>query len=149
VDLVVASPYHPKGRVANVPMWRVGLSRAASLLYRVVTGGRLYTFTSCLRVYRRPAAVATPPRYPGFLGVAELAGRFVLDGRVIVEHPAILELRLFGSSKMKTAKAIAGHLRLMASLAWFRITRPSAAGPLSMVGKQPVVKTTNKPSLTL
>ena len=131
VDLVVASPYHPNGRVSNVPVWRVSLSRGASLLYQLVTGRRLYTFTSCLRVYRRAAAVATPLRYPGFLGVAELAGRFVLNGRVIVEHPAILELRLFGRSKMKITKTIAGHLRLLTSLAWFRITRPKAAVPPS------------------
>lgn len=148
VDLVVASPYHPQGRVANVPAWRIGLSRGASLMYQVVTGKRLHTFTSCLRVYRRSAALATRPRYPGFLGVAELAGRFVLDGRVIVEHPAILELRLFGRSKMKVTKAIAGHLQLMASLAWSRLSRSSASVPLTSLGEQPVVKTTNRPSLT-
>lgn len=148
VDLVVASPYHPKGRVANVPMWRVGLSRGASLLYQVVTGRRLHTFTSCLRVYRRSAALATPPRYPGFLGVAELAGRFVLDGRVIVEHPAILELRLFGRSKMKITKTIAGHLQLMTALAWSRFARSSASVPLHSVSNQSVVKTTDGPSLT-
>lgn len=129
VDLVVASPYHPKGGVSNVPVWRVTLSRGASLLYQVVTGRRLNTFTSCLRVYRRTAAVATSLRYPGFLGIAELAGRFVLDGRAIVEHPAVLELRLFGRSKMKITKTIAGHLRLLTSLGWSRITRRAAAKP--------------------
>lgn len=127
VDLVTASPYHPQGRVSNVPAWRIGLSRGASLLYQIVTGRRIHTFTSCLRVYRRSVAVATEPVHPGFLGVAELAGKFALSGRVIVEHPATLELRLFGVSKMKVVRTIGGHLRLLANLAWSRFTaRPAA-----------------------
>lgn len=147
VDLVVASPYHPKGQVSNVPTWRVGLSRTASLLYQVVTGRRLHTFTSCLRVYRRSAALATHVKYPGFLGVAELAGKFVLDRRQIVEHPAKLELRLFGRSKMKIARTIAGHLKLLTTLAWARMSRPPAAAPLSAVSEPSVVNSTKTPSV--
>jgi polysaccharide deacetylase family protein (PEP-CTERM system associated) len=131
VDLVTASPYHPLGRVSNVPSWRIGLSRGASLLYQIVTGCRIYTFTSCLRVYRRAAAVETEPENPGFLGVAELAGRFALSGRTIVEHPATLELRLFGVSKMKIIRTIGGHLNLLAGLAWSRLTRRAGAAPPS------------------
>lgn len=154
VDLVVASPYHPNGRVSNVPLWRVSLSRSASLLYQVVTGRALHTFTSCLRVYRRSAALATSLRYPGFLGVAELAGRFVLDGRRIVEHPATLELRLFGQSKMKIMRVVGGHLGLLTSLAWSRLTRPrnsvppSSTAEESVVNAQAVVNTTNPSSLS-
>lgn len=136
VDLVTASPYHPKGRVSNVPVWRIGLSRGASLLYRIVTGRNLYTFTSCLRVYRRTAALSTPLENSGFLGIAELAGKFALGGKKIVEHPATLELRLFGRSKMKTARTICGHLDLLASLAWSRLTRRAITAPLSGGQKQ-------------
>jgi len=123
VDLVTASPYHPEGRVANVPAWRVALSRGASWLYQCVTGAPIYTFTSCLRVYRRSAAIACEPVNPGFLGVAELAGRFALSGKTIVEHPATLEVRLFGFSKMKVVRTIGGHLRLLAGLARSRFSR--------------------------
>jgi len=147
VDLVVASPYHPKGRVSKVPAWRLSLSRGASLLYRVVTGSDLRTFTSCLRVYRRSAALATPLQYSGFLGVAELAGKFVLDGRRIAEHPATLEARLFGCSKMRVAATIAGHLRLLASLAWFRLTGSRLAAPLSARADQPRMNSAKTPSL--
>jgi polysaccharide deacetylase family protein (PEP-CTERM system associated) len=131
VDLVTASPYHPEGRVSNVPAWRVGLSRGASVLYQIVTGCRIHTFTSCLRVYRRSEAIENEPLNPGFLGVAELAGKFALSGRTIVEHPATLEVRLFGTSKMKVIRTIGGHLRLLASLAWNRLRRTAAAQPRS------------------
>lgn len=130
VDLVTASPYHPQGRVSNVPGWRIALSRGASLLYQVVTGRRIHTFTSCLRVYRRPAALAIGLRHPGFLGIAELAGRFALGGKTIVEHPATLELRLFGRSKMKIARTVAGHLGLLATLAWSRLTSRTMPAPV-------------------
>jgi dolichol-phosphate mannosyltransferase len=126
VDLVTASPYHPQGRVSNVPAWRVGLSRGASLLYQIVTGSRIHTFTSCLRVYRRSSAIAHEPLNSGFLGVAELAGKFALSGKTIVEYPATLEVRLFGASKMKVVRTIGGHLKLLASLSWSRFRRPSA-----------------------
>jgi hypothetical protein len=60
--------------------------------------------------------------------VAELAGKFALGGRNIVEHPATLELRLFGRSKMKVARTVAGHLGLLTNLAWLRFkgVRPAA-----------------------
>lgn len=148
IDLVVASPYHPNGRVSNVPAWRIRLSRSASFLYRIVTGSRLYTFTSCLRVYRRSAALATPLRYSGFLGIAELTGKFVLDGRGVAEHPATLELRLFGRSKMRIAATIAGHLQLLAGLAWSRLTRSRLSAPDSATPVQPVGSRAKTPWLS-
>ncbi len=129
VDMVTASPYHPKGRVANVPRWRIGLSRAASLCYRLVTGARLYTFTSCFRVYRRSVALEYKLHHPGFLGVAELATRFAIAGKQIVEHPATLESRLFGASKMKVLRTIGGHVGLLSGVAWSRLTSRSSEQP--------------------
>lgn len=113
VDLVTASPYHPAGRVERVPAWRLGLSRAASLLYRIVLRQSLYTYTSCFRVYRRSAVLPVEIREKGFLGVAELLGRLDLSGSLIVEHPATLRVRMLGRSKMRVPRTIAGHLRLI------------------------------------
>jgi dolichol-phosphate mannosyltransferase len=121
VDLVTASPYHPAGSVLNVPHWRLLLSRCSSALYRIVTGRKIYTFTSCVRVYRRSAAVSVPLNNSGFLGIAELLSRLALQNRKIVEHPATLESRLFGQSKMKIVRNILGHLRLLTQLAAVRM----------------------------
>lgn len=121
VDLVTASPYHPAGTVLNVPGWRLLLSRASSALYRLVTGQKLHTFTACVRVYRRSAAVDTPLRHAGFLGVAELLGKMALQRKTIVEHPATLEVRIFGQSKMKILRTIMGHLKLLGELSLIRL----------------------------
>lgn len=121
VDLVTASPYHPSGAVINVPGWRLLLSKTSSALYRIVTGRKLHTFTACVRVYRRSSAVDTPLRYTGFLGIAELLGKMALDNKKIVEHPATLEVRIFGQSKMKVIRTVMGHLKLLSELAAIRL----------------------------
>jgi len=121
VDLVTASPYHRDGGVRNVPNWRLFLSKGASWLYRRTLKSKLATYTSCFRVYRRSAFVDLPLREKGFLGVAEMLGRLDLKGGRIVEYPAVLEVRLFGFSKMKTARTIFGHLKLLSRLSRMRV----------------------------
>ena len=123
VDLVTASPYHKDGGVRNVPGWRLFLSRGASFLYRRVLRAKLDTYTSCFRVYRRDSFTGMELRESGFLGVAEMLGRLDLSGGKIVEFPAVLEVRLFGISKMKTAKTVVGHLRLLSHLTKLRVLR--------------------------
>jgi polysaccharide deacetylase family protein (PEP-CTERM system associated) len=116
VDVVTASPYHPDGGVRNVPGWRLSLSAGASWLYRRVLRSPLHTFTSCFRVYRRSSVVGLPVCQTGFLGMAEILGQVLLRNGRVVEHPAVLNVRLFGASKMKTLRTIAGHLGLMSRL---------------------------------
>jgi polysaccharide deacetylase family protein (PEP-CTERM system associated) len=115
-DMVTASPYHVDGVVKNVPEWRLFLSKSLSRLYRVVLSHQLATYTSCFRVYRRGAIQRITISEGGFLGVAEMLGLLDLGGGVIVECPAVLEVRLLGRSKMKTLNTILGHLRLLIRL---------------------------------
>lgn len=127
VDMVTASPYHKDGGVRNVPEWRLFLSKGASFLYRRTLRSKLDTYTSCFRVYRRSSVAGVKLGETGFLGVAELLGRLDLTGGKIIEYPAVLEVRLFGISKMKTARTIFGHLKLLSRLAkirWFGKTGP-------------------------
>jgi len=121
VDMVTASPYHKNGGVRNVPDWRLFLSKGASFLYRRALSAKLSTYTSCFRVYRRSSVVDLDLREKGFLGVAEMLGKLDLRGGKIVEYPAVLEVRLFGFSKMKTARTIFGHLKLLSHLSKERV----------------------------
>lgn len=117
VALVTASPYHPSGRVLNVPPWRLLLSKGLSALYRRVFHQKLHTYTSCFRVYRRSLVQDLSIREGGFLGVAEMLGVLDLQGKRIVEQPAVLEVRLLGHSKMKLFHTIRGHIRLLCRMA--------------------------------
>ncbi len=124
VDLVTASPYHPRGSVRNVPRWRLALSRSLSWLYRRVLRQKLHTYTSCFRVYRRASVASLELANGGFLGVAETLGRLDLQGRRIVEFPTTLEVRVLGHSKMKVVRTIGGHLVLLARLLRLRLRSP-------------------------
>jgi hypothetical protein len=130
VALVTASPYHPEGRVHNVPAWRLVLSKSLSRMYRIVLRQPLHTYTSCFRVYRRSVLIGIQPERGGFLGIAELIGRLALSGAEIVEHPATLEVRVLGHSKMKILQTIWGHLGLITSLAWRRVTQRARVAPV-------------------
>jgi hypothetical protein len=123
VALVTASPYHPLGRVQNVPGWRLMLSRSASWLYRRVLRTRLATYTSCFRVYRRSVVAPLSLTEPRFLGVAELVGELDYRGARVVEHPAVLEARVLGRSKMRIVRTILGHVGLLGRLLWARLAR--------------------------
>ena len=121
VDLVTGSPYHPSGRALHVPGWRLFLSKTASALYRTVLTQKLYTYTSCFRVYRRSTVLKLSLRNSGFLGVAELIGMMDLLSCVIVECPAVLTARAQGQSKMKIVPILAGHLFLLGQLLTLRV----------------------------
>jgi glycosyltransferase involved in cell wall biosynthesis len=121
VDLVTASPYHPLGRVRGVPRWRLALSKTASRLYRCVMRQKLFTYTSCFRVYRRRAVLDLDLEHDDFIGIAELLWKLDSRGSRIVEFPALLESRTRTRSKMNLLKTMAGHGRLLARAAWARI----------------------------
>ncbi len=127
VDMVTASQYHRKGEVRNVPAWRLLFSKGASFCYRRVLKTNLATYTSCFRVYRRSAMVDLNVEDGGFLGVTEMLGRLDLKGGHIIESPAVLETRLFGASKMNTAKTTFKHLGLLYRLARERLFEKNKA----------------------
>jgi len=116
VDMVTASPYHKDGGVRNVPGWRLALSKGASLIYRRILNSKLDSYTACFRVYRRKSMADLAIQETGYHGVAEMLGQLDLKGGRIVEFPTVLEVRLFGASKMKTISTIGGHLKLMSRL---------------------------------
>lgn len=113
VDLVTASPYHPKGKVLNVPAWRLAISKCASTVYRLAMRPNLHTYTSCFRVYRKSSVASIKLINSGFVGVAELLWRLDGNGGKIVEIPAVLDVRQFGQSKMRVVQVTTAHLRLL------------------------------------
>jgi dolichol-phosphate mannosyltransferase len=116
VDIVTASPYHPKGRVKNVPAWRLFLSKGLSRLYGVVLPCRLYTYTSMFRAYRREVLETVSATHPGFLGLVEVLAEAMLSGYQVVEYPAELRRRVFGQSKLRIARVIWSHLKYIGKL---------------------------------
>lgn len=122
-DVVTGSPYHPYGKVKNVPEWRLVFSRGASWAYRRVMKDKLYTYTSCFRVYRRKSVYDLKLRNGGFVGIAEMLWRVGRRDGKVVEVPATLDVRKFGQSKMRIVSVTLQHLRLLSRAMSYRLCR--------------------------
>jgi dolichol-phosphate mannosyltransferase len=111
IDVVTASPYHPDGGVDGVPAYRLVLSRGSSLIYRLLVGGHLRTYTALFRAYRQEVIRSVSFKADGFLAVAEVLVNAMLSGYRVAEYPTVLHSRVAGVSKAKLARTIAAHVR--------------------------------------
>jgi len=128
VDVVSASPAHAAGAMAGVPRWRAAMSLGAAVLYRQVLRQPLTSYTSCFRLYRHRVLQGLVLTDPGFCGVAEILGRLDLAGCRIVEYPAVLEVRVFGQSKIRVLRTVGDHVGMLLRLAAARwLNRPLPA----------------------
>jgi dolichol-phosphate mannosyltransferase len=133
-DIVTGSPYHPRGRVLNVPAWRLFLSRTLSFFYRRVCPLQLWTYTSLFRAYRRTAIDRIRWESNGFLSTAEILVEASAARLAVSEVPTTLSVRRFGVSKIRTAQVVRDHLRYVFSVAVRRargkLRAPRAMAPL-------------------
>lgn len=120
-DVVVGSAYHPQGGVRNVPAYRLALSRGCSALYRLVLGARLYTYTGLMRLYRAEVVRSVQFRSDDFLAVAEMLVRALMMGYRVVEHPMMLTVRRYGTSKAVILRITRDHLEFLWWLLWHRV----------------------------
>lgn len=121
VDIVTASPYHPKGEVVGVPAYRIFLSRGSSLLYRLLLNWNIYTYTALFRGYRRRVVEQIQFDADDYLGGTEFMVKAMLKGFTVVEYPAALHRRVFGVSKARLLQTILSHLRFQARLLLHRL----------------------------
>lgn len=121
VDIVTASPYHPRGGVAGVPGYRLLLSRGSSLLYRLLVNWRVHTYTALFRAYRRAVIDTVPFESNGYLAGTEILVNGMLKGYQVAEYPAVLHSRVLGTSKAKLARTIWAHLRFQERILLHRL----------------------------
>jgi dolichol-phosphate mannosyltransferase len=110
MDIVTASPYHPRGAVRDVPRYRLVLSQGASALYRLLVDWRLHTWTCLFRAYRRDVLEKITFESSGFLAGTELMVKALLAGYRVAEYPAVLHSRAAGASKARVIHIIRAHL---------------------------------------
>ena len=125
-DVIVASPYHPRGSVEGVPRWRLALSRRCSSFYRMVLPVKLYTYTSMFRAYRGSFVRRAEFESSGFVSTVEILISAASLGYRIQEMPSTLHRRVAGVSKMRVLGTIGQHLALLLRCAMAsRRRRPS------------------------
>ncbi len=111
VDIVTASPYHPKGGVIGVPAYRLFLSRGSSFIYRILVDRHVYTYTCLFRAYRSEVIKNIHFKSDGFLAGTEILVQALLHGYHVAEYPAVLHKRMYGISKAKITQTIFSHIR--------------------------------------
>jgi dolichol-phosphate mannosyltransferase len=121
VDIVTASPYAPGGDVANVPGYRLLLSRGSSLIYRLVVDWHIYCYTALFRAYRRHVIKRVPFASDGFLAGTELMVKAMLSGARVVEYPTVLHARAAGVSKAKLLRTMRAHLAFQRDVVLHRL----------------------------
>lgn len=121
VDIVTASPYHPKGNVIGVPAYRLLLSRGSSLIYRFLVDWNIHTYTSLFRAYRSDVIKHISFKADDFLAGTELLVKALLKGYRAAEIPAALHKRMYGVSKAKIAQTTLSHLRFQAWVLFQRL----------------------------
>lgn len=112
-DIVTASPYHPKGHVANVPVYRLFLSKTVTKIYSCILGKKIYTYTALFRAYKRDVIKNIKTHSNTFIAVVELIAFAIKKGYKVKEYPTTLYAREFGTSKMKLFKTILAHLKFI------------------------------------
>jgi len=115
-DLVSVSPYHPQGQVVGVPAHRLFLSKSLTATYRLLLRKQIYTFTALARLYRRSVVPQIQSPASDFTCLAEMMLKALKQNLHVAEVPTSLSVRRFGESKMKTAKVIQAHLKLLGRL---------------------------------
>lgn len=121
IDIVTASPYHPKGGVEGVPAFRLFLSRGSSLLYRVLLDWNIHTYTCLFRAYRADVINNITFDSDGYLAGTELMVKAMLSGYRVAEYPTVLFSRMYGVSKAKILRTIIAHLCFQERLLMHRL----------------------------
>lgn len=116
VDVVTASPYHPRGHVEGVPRYRLLFSHGASLLYRVLVRWDIYCWTALFRAYRRSVIDTIEFESNDFLAGTEILVKAIKAGFTVAEYPTTLRVRTFGQSSIKIARVTRSHLNYQSSL---------------------------------
>lgn len=115
-DAAVASRYVAGGGMRDVPGWRVLLSRAGNLGFRLILGIRTRDATSGYRIYRRRVLESIDLASDSFGIQLEATVKAERKGFTIAEVPFVLANRKAGRSKFRLSYLL-GYVPLALRLA--------------------------------
>lgn len=115
-DLVGGSPFLAPGGLGDVPWARRLPSLLLNAFYRGLFAHGLTAYTPIFRLYRASILKSLPLTSDGFEINAEIAARFLRNGRTLAEAPAVLTVRKEGVSKLSRWRELRRHARLIWAL---------------------------------
>ncbi|MBU1632512.1 MAG: glycosyltransferase family 2 protein [Nanoarchaeota archaeon] len=122
-SIVTASPYHPLGKVENVPNYRLFLSKSISSIYCLITNSNIHTFTALFRIHKKEVVKCIKFKSNNFLATAEMLIYALMKGYTVREYPTTLYARKYGVSKMKLLMVIKSHFKFVLKLIKLKFKR--------------------------
>jgi glycosyltransferase involved in cell wall biosynthesis len=119
VDVVSGSP-KLAGYAADVPPFRIAVSRVATFVYSRMLGADITSVSPILRLYRTADLRELDLASVGFDINAEILFGLIRKGKRVAEVPAPLTQRVFGQSSLNYRREIVRHLRLVSRMALWR-----------------------------
>ncbi|OGP90876.1 MAG: hypothetical protein A2157_05375 [Deltaproteobacteria bacterium RBG_16_47_11] len=110
IDLILASPYMPGGKVLNVPFSRLWISRLGNKILRLAMPNRIYTSTGIFRAYRKRVLDSIELESNGKEIHLEILSKAIALGFRVKEMPATLTGRKKGRSKFRFRRTAISHL---------------------------------------
>jgi dolichol-phosphate mannosyltransferase len=118
-DVVSGSP-KMAGYGADIPGYRIAISRLATLIYSTVLGAHITAVSPIFRLYRTEDLRALQLTSKGFDINAEILFGLIRNGKRVAEIPAPLTQRIHGESSLNYRREMVRHLRLAAKMALWR-----------------------------
>lgn len=119
-DCVIGSHLMQGGAAAGVQPFRLFLNRAVNVLYMIVSGARITSFSAMFRLYRVSALRTLDLQSNDFALSAEMLAKLIRARKKIVEVPVALGRRTIGQSKIRFLREIKNHLKLLAKILYWR-----------------------------
>jgi dolichol-phosphate mannosyltransferase len=119
VDVVSGSP-KLAGYGADIPQWRIAVSRLATLVYSRVLATDITSVSPILRLYRAADLRQLDLGSVGFDINAEILFGLIRQGKRVAEIPAPLTQRVFGESSLNYRREMVRHLRLVSKMLLWR-----------------------------
>ena len=110
IDFVLGSPFVPGGRVQNVPLHRLWISKLGNKVLRVTMPNRIYYSTGVFRAYRRKVLDSLELESDDKEIHLEILSKAVALGFRVKEVPVTLRGREKGKSKFKFKKTAISHI---------------------------------------
>jgi len=119
-DVVSGSP-KLAGYGADIPEYRIVISRLATLIYSTVLGAHITAVSPIFRLYRTEDLRGLQLTSKGFDINAEILFGLIRKGKRVAEIPAPLTQRIHGQSSLNYRREMIRHLRLATKMALWRV----------------------------
>ncbi len=112
-DCIIGSHFLEGGTLENIPVYRIMLSKSINTIYSILLTKKIKSISSIFRLYKTRDLQQLSLSSTGFDINAEILCKLLRNKKHIIEIPATLTTRKYGTSKLKTSREVINHTKLI------------------------------------